>query len=139
MRIAKTASPIGAEIFDIDLAAGVDQSAFDAIVAAFHQHAVLAFRDQQQLTTEQQVAFSRRFGALDVNVRSEFNKDGRPEVCSCSNITRDGKPIGVVAQGATGTPSLCYLKKPARATILHALEIPMNGNAPLGDTRYAGA
>src|SRR3954465_2568296 len=56
MRIVKSAAPLGAEIFDIDLAAGVDQAAFDAIVAAFHHHAVIAFRGQQRLTTEQQVA-----------------------------------------------------------------------------------
>lgn len=137
MRIAKSAAPIGAEIFDIDLAAGVDQNAFDAIVDAFHQHAVIAFRNQNKLSTEQQVAFSRRFGDLDVNVRSEFNKDGRPEVLVLSNITQDGKPIGVVDAGRYWHTDLCYLKKPARATILHALEVPMDGSEPLGDTRYA--
>jgi len=137
MRIVKSAAPIGAEIFDIDLAAGFDQSTFDAIVDAFHEHAVIAFRHQQRLTTEQQIDFSRRFGDLDVNVRSEFNKDGRPEVLVLSNIMRDGKPIGVVDAGRYWHTDLCYLKKPARATILHALEIPMSGNAPLGDTRYA--
>ena len=137
MRIVRSAAPIGAEIFDIDLSAGVEPNAFDAIAQALHQHAVIAFRNQTRLTTEQQVAFSRRFGELDVNVRSEFNKDGRPEVLVLSNITRDGKPIGVVDAGRYWHTDLCYLKKPARATILHALEVPMNGNTPLGDTRFA--
>ena len=136
MRIKQSLAPIGAEIFDIDLSSGIDQNTFDEIVDVFHKHAVIVFRNQQ-LTADQQIAFSRRFGDLDVNVRSEFNKDGRPEVLILSNITRDGKPIGVVDAGRYWHTDLCYLKKPARATVIHALEVPMNGTEPLGDTLYS--
>ena len=137
MRIKESAALIGAEIFDIDLSLDIDQDTFDKIVDAFHQHAVIVFRGQKLLTADQQIAFSRRFGDLDVNVRSEFNKDGRPEVLILSNITRDGKPIGVVDAGRYWHTDLCYLKKPARATVIHALEVPMNGAEPLGDTLYS--
>ena len=135
MRIAKSAAPIGAEIFDIDLSLPLAQNSFDEIVNVFHQHAVIAFRGQT-LTADQQIAFSRRLGELDINVRSEFNKDGRPEVLILSNIQQDGKPIGVVDAGRYWHTDLCYLKRPARATLLHALEVPMKGAEPLGDTLF---
>ena len=136
MRIKKSAALIGAEVFDIDLSLDLDQSTFDEVVDVFHKHGVIVFRGQK-LTADQQIAFSRRFGDLDVNVRSEFNKDGRPEVLILSNITRDGKPIGVVDAGRYWHTDLCYLTRPARATIIHALEVPMNGFEPLGDTLYS--
>ncbi|HEX2828221.1 MAG TPA: TauD/TfdA family dioxygenase [Burkholderiales bacterium] len=135
MRVKKSTAPIGAEIFDIDLSNGLDDAAYEAAAAALHEHEVIVFRGQK-LTAAQQIAFSRRFGDLDVNVRSEFNKDGHPEVLILSNIQKDGKPIGVVDAGRYWHTDLCYLKRPARTTVLHALEVPMNGSEPLGDTLF---
>ena len=136
MRVRKSSAPLGAEIFDIDLSEGLDDAAYKAAADALHEHEVIVFR-AQKLTTEQQIAFSRRFGDLDVNVRSEFNKGGHPEVLVLSNIQKDGKPIGVVDAGRYWHTDLCYLTRPARATILHALEVPMNGAEPLGDTLFS--
>jgi taurine dioxygenase len=136
MRVRKSAAPIGAEIFDIDLSKGLDEAAFNDVVDALHQNEVIVVRGQK-LTAEQQIAFSKRLGDLDVNVRSEFNKDGHPEVLVLSNIQKDGKPIGVVDAGRYWHTDLCYLPRPARATLLHALEVPMNGAEPLGDTLFA--
>jgi taurine dioxygenase len=136
MRVMKSAAPIGAEIFDIDLSKGLDEAAFNDALDALHQNEVIVFRGQK-LTAEQQIAFSKRLGDLDVNVRSEFNKDGHPEVLVLSNIQKDGKPIGVVDAGRYWHTDLCYLLRPARATLLHALEVPMNGAEPLGDTLFS--
>ena len=136
MRVNKSTAPIGAEIFDIDLSKGLDDAAFQEASEALHEHEVIVFR-AQQLGADQQIAFSRRFGDLDVNVRSEFNKDGHPEVLILSNIQKDGKPIGVVDAGRYWHTDLCYLKRPARATVIHALEVPMNGSEPLGDTLFS--
>jgi taurine dioxygenase len=136
MRVRKSSAPLGAEIFDVDLSEGLDDRAYKAAADALHEHEVVVFR-AQKLTTEQQIAFSRRFGDLDVNVRSEFNKGGHPEVLVLSNIQKDGKPIGVVDAGRYWHTDLCYLTRPARATILHALEVPMNGPEPLGDTLFS--
>jgi taurine dioxygenase len=136
MHVKKSTAPLGAEIFGIDLSKGFDDDSFHATVEALHTHQVIVFRGQK-LTADQQIAFSRRLGDLDVNVRSEFNKDGRPEVLILSNIQKDGKPIGVVDAGRYWHTDLCYLPRPARATVLHALEVPMNGNEPLGDTLFS--
>lgn len=136
MQIRKSAAPIGAEVFDVDLSKGLDEAGFNDAIDALHQNEVIVFRGQK-LTTAQQIAFSRRLGDLDVNVRSEFNKDGHPEVLVLSNIQKDGKPIGVVDAGRFWHTDLCYLPRPARATLLYALEVPMNGAEPLGDTLFS--
>ena len=70
---------IGAEISEIDLRKPLDDSIFDALAAAFDRYSVVVFRNQN-LTPEQRIVFSRRFGPLQINVRSEFNKSGYPEI-----------------------------------------------------------
>ena len=60
-------SHLGAEIADVDLSKPLGNEAFDAIHDAFNRHSVLVFHDQD-LTPEQHVAFSRRFGPLMVHV-----------------------------------------------------------------------
>lgn len=136
LRIKQFDAPIGAEIAGVDLARELDARTFDEITRAFHEHGVIVFRDQK-MSADQQIEFSRRFGDLDVNVRSEFNKDGRPEVLVLSNIVENGKAIGVQDAGRYWHTDLCYLKRPARATFLHALEVPMQDGQPVGDTLFA--
>ena len=47
---------------------------------------------------------SQRFGPLQINVRSEFNKPGHPEIYTVSNIQKDGKPIGSGDAGEQTVP-----------------------------------
>src|SRR5258708_19743359 len=55
--------PLGAEIRGVDLRAVTDAE-FAAIQRAWNEHSVLVFRGQQ-LTDDDLIAFSRRFGDLD--------------------------------------------------------------------------
>ena len=55
---------LGAEVIGIDLSQPLDDIAFAAVHAAFLDHLVLLFRDQQ-ITPAQQIAFTRRFGAVE--------------------------------------------------------------------------
>src|SRR5260221_1064720 len=84
---------VGAEIYGLDLSVPLDDAVFQEISAAFDRYSVLVFREQE-LTPGQRVAFSKRFGPLQINVRSEFNNPQYPEIYTVSNIVRDGKPIG---------------------------------------------
>ena len=84
---------VGAEVLRLDLAKPLDEATYEKVSAALDTFSVVCFRDQN-LTPEQHIAFSRRFGPLQVNVRSEFNKPGYPEIYIVSNVLVDGKPIG---------------------------------------------
>lgn len=127
---------VGAEIYGLDLSAPLDDTLFRQVSAAFDRYSVLVFRDQE-LTPEQRIAFSRRFGPLQINVRSEFNKPGYPEIYTVSNIVRDGKPIGSGDAGRYWHSDLCYLPKPTRASILYAIEVPERDGVTLGNTLFA--
>lgn len=135
MEVRPCDAPIGAEVFAIDLSEPLEQKTFDQVVDVFHKHSVLVFRDQK-LTSAQQIAFSSRFGRLDVNVRSQFNKPGFPPVLVVSNILDNGKPVGVQDAGRYWHTDLCYRKAPSRATFLHALEVPSFEDMSLGDTMF---
>jgi taurine dioxygenase len=131
-------SVIGAEIRGVDLSRPLDDARFTEIVDAFHSHEVVVFRGQQ-FTPEQHIAFSRRFGELDINVRSRFNKREYPEILVVSNILENGEPIGVQDAGRYWHSDLCYLPRPSRCTLLYALEVPVKDGVALGDTLFASA
>jgi taurine dioxygenase len=129
---------VGAEVFSLDLSNPLDEADYEKVSAAFDSRSVLCFRDQV-LTPEHGIAFSRRFGPLQINVRSEFNKPGYPEIYVVSNVLVDGKPIGSQDAGRYWHSDLCYVQKPSRASLLYALDVPQRDGVSLGDTLFASA
>jgi taurine dioxygenase len=105
---------------------------FARIHRAHLDHHVLVFRDQR-ITPEQQVAFSRRFGPLQIHVLHQFALAGNPEVLIVSNIVENGKPIGLGDAGHFWHSDLSYKEKPSLGSLLHAQELPSEG----GDTLFA--
>jgi len=130
-------SALGAEVLGTDLVRPLDGAVFRRISDAFDHYSVLVFRDQK-VSPEQHIAFSRRFGPLQVNVRSEFNRPGYPEIYIVSNVMVDGRPIGSRDAGRYWHSDICYVEKPSRASLLYALEIPIKDGVARGDTLFAG-
>ena len=60
---------LGARVEGVDLAEPMDLPTFQRIFDAFQERSVLVFGDQR-LTDEQQMAFSRRFGPLEITINS---------------------------------------------------------------------
>ena len=67
MDIQPLSQAMGAEVRGVDLSRPLDDAAFGEILHAFHRHMVLVFRDAAD-RRGQQIAFSRRFGELQVHV-----------------------------------------------------------------------
>ena len=129
-----TAAALGAEVDGVDLRA-IDDGAFAAIHRAWLDHQVLLFRDQE-LTDDDLVAFSRRFGDLDEAPVQETGQrfvEGHPEIYVVSNVVQDGVPIGSLGAGeAVWHTDMSYLADPPKASVLYALEVPPHG----GDTSF---
>jgi taurine dioxygenase len=87
-------APLGAEVIGLDLSLPLDQDDFARIHRTHLDHHVLVFRDQR-ITPAQQVAFSRRFGPLQIHVLRPFQLASDPEVLVISNIRENGQPIGL--------------------------------------------
>lgn len=130
---------LGAEIVGVDLAQPVDDATFARIEQTFDARGVILFRDQR-ITPAQQVVFSERFGEVAINHNAlDFGLDGDPRIYSISNIRKNDRPIGTPRAGGEWHTDMCYAKRPARATMLHAVEVPNLHGLALGDTAFANA
>lgn len=125
-------APLGAEVLGLDLSLPVDAGDFARLHRAHLDHHLLVFRDQH-ITPGQQVAFSRRFGPLQIHVLRQFQLPGHPEVLVVSNIRENGQPIGLGDAGHFWHSDLSYKETPSLGSMLHAQELPAEG----GDTLFA--
>ncbi|RYF81311.1 MAG: TauD/TfdA family dioxygenase [Comamonadaceae bacterium] len=125
-------SAFGAEVLGLDLGQPLHADDFARVHAAHLAHHVLVFRDQR-ITPAQQVAFSRRFGPLQIHVQKKFQLAGHPEVLIVSNIKENGEPVGLGDAGAFWHSDLSYKERPSLGSLLHAQELPSEG----GDTLFA--
>src|ERR1700683_3185537 len=127
--VIQTGGGLGAEIRAIDLRR-LDDHAFAAIHRAWLDSLVLLFRGQH-LTDAELIAFSRRFGELDLAPVQESGRrfvEGMPELYVVSNVRKDGDPIGSLGHGeAVWHTDMSYLPDPPMASMLYALEIPPTG------------
>jgi taurine dioxygenase len=134
MLIRSSGKALGAEIQYLDLKT-IGDADFAAIHRAWLDHLVLLFRGQQ-LTDDDLIAFSRRFGDLDFAPIQETGRrfvDGYPEIYVVSNVIENGVPIGSLGAGeAVWHTDMSYLEDPPKASMLYALEIPPGG----GDTWF---
>ena len=116
---------IGAEVEGVDLRAHLDDAQIADIRQALLDWKVLFFRDQD-ITTEQHLAFARRFGELEVHPFGT-NKDGHPEVLA---ITHDAEHPG----RENGWHSdVTWRLEPSLGSVLRMIEGPEVG----GDTLFA--
>ena len=135
MRIVAGGTALGARIEGIDLSQPVSGSDFKQILRALGQYGVLCF-PRQQLETAAFARFGRMFGELEINVANQFHEPGFPEVMVLSNMTQDGKPIGLGDAGQGWHTDMSYSRDIALANVLHALKVPTRDGKPLGDTQF---
>ena len=92
---------VGAEISGVDLRRLSDQD-FAAIEQAWTRHSMILLRGQQ-LSDDDLLAFSRRFGELDPppnQERGRISPPGYPDIYVVSNVLdAKGEPIGALGAG----------------------------------------
>jgi taurine dioxygenase len=124
--------PLGAEVLGLDLNRPLSADDFAVLHRVHLDHHLLIFRDMY-ITPSQQVAFSRRFGPLQIHVLRQFQLPGDPEVLIISNIKENNQPIGLGDAGHFWHSDLSYKEIPSLGSMLHAQELPKEG----GDTLFA--
>src|SRR4051812_45334589 len=95
LQVVTTGAALAGEVRGVDLR-GIDDSAFVAIHRAWLDHLVLLFRDQD-MDDDDLIAFSRRFGELDLAPIQENGRrfvEGHPEIYVVSNVIENGVAIG---------------------------------------------
>ncbi len=124
--VTRVGANLGAEISGVDLRQPLDDTTFDAIQDALVENELIIFHDQE-ITSEQLMAFGRRFGNLSVHPFSPNDKDV-PELIKFANDANNA-PFGTDVWHSDET----FRESPPMATVLCAKEVPAVG----GDTMYA--
>jgi len=125
----------GVVIAGLDLSEPLPAALKDRILAAFHAHQFVVFRDQT-LTREQQFAFSSCFGEVEAHggQASAAKRYGVAHVIS--NLGADGKPVDRSSSPVSNYrwhTDKAYHAVPPMLTTLYAVETPSAG----GDTEFA--
>ncbi len=137
--VRRTQGPIGVEIVGVDLSQDLDERTFREIERTYNENAVVVIRGQH-LTPAQHVAFSARFGNLEIHVHRQYLLPGHPEILVISNVRdENGNLIGVADAGRVCVwhTDMSYLERPPRGSMLYAVEIPVRDGKVLGDTLFA--
>lgn len=121
---------IGAEVSGVDLASDLDDGQVAAIEQALVAHKVLFFRDQQ-IDSDRQLAFGRRFGPLEVHPFASFSGftsgDERPELIALES-TPEKPQVAEVWHS-----DVSWRETPSLGSILRITHCPEAG----GDTLWA--
>ncbi len=123
--VERMSPTIGAVLHGIDLRQVLDPDTRDAVFRALVDHGVIFFRDQD-LTTEQHIAFAAQFGDLEVHPFAE-HKEGYPEV-----ITIYHDENSKYGQNRWHS-DLTWRIEPSLGSVLRAHDVPQVG----GDTLWA--
>ncbi len=115
---------LGAEVMGAKIRPDMVEADFKTIERALHDHLVVVIRDQD-ISPQNFVAFSRRFGKPEPHVIDQFHHKADANILILSNRKNEkGENIGLADGGTYFHTDYSYLAVPARCTMLHAIEIP---------------
>ncbi len=135
MQVISSGKILGATVDGVDLSATLVAATVDAIKRALGEYGVLRF-PKQQLTAQQLVDFSARFGKLEINVANTYQEPGLPQIMILSNMLENGRPIGLSDAGQSWHTDMSYSKTIAFANVLYGIKIPVRDGKTLGNTEF---
>ena len=125
---------LGLEILGIDLSQPVTPVLASQLEAAWHDGLIILLRDQK-LSMEAQVRFAECFGP-PAKIHTPGHRAGHDAVMLITNVRENGKLIGALPDGEMHFHTdQCHQERPAKASMLYAIEIPSQG----GNTLFANA
>jgi taurine dioxygenase len=136
-QVLPTGAALGAEIRGLDLRRRLSPQTVRELRAAFLNHCVLLFRDQQ-ISEADHVRFTGYFGTPQPHVREQPDRPVE-EIFVISNIEQDGKPIGALGYDEIRFHSdLSYMQDSGAISILFAVEVTEAGGDTMWANCYAG-
>ena len=134
IKIRKLSYALGAEVCGVDVSKPMSEGFFGEIYQAFLEHGILLFRDQD-VTREQHIEFSRRFGELDRH--DALPRDRHPDYPELLLVTNepnpDGSPSNSRYTGRQWHSDMSFTTVPSLGSLLRGITIPEVG----GDTVFA--
>ena len=134
LKLRKLSYALGAEVCDIDVAGAMSERQFGEIYRAFLGNGILLFRNQD-ITREQHIEFSRRFGELDRH--EALPRDRHPQYPELLMVTNEPKPDGSPSDtkytGRQWHSDMSFTTAPSLGSLLKSYAVPDVG----GDTLFA--
>ena len=134
LKLRKLSYPLGAEVCDVDVAKPMGEQSFGEIYRAFLDNGILLFRNQD-ITREQHIEFSRRFGELDRH--ESLPRDRHPKYRELLMVTNepktDGSPSDTKYTGRQWHSDMSFTTEPSLGSLLKSYAVPEVG----GDTLFA--
>jgi len=134
LKLRRLSYALGAEVCDIDVSKPMGEAQFGEIYRAFLQYGILLFRNQD-ITREEHINFSRRFGELDRH--DSLPRDRRadhPELLMVTNEPNpDGSPSDTRYTGRQWHSDMSFTTVPSLGSLLRCYAVPEVG----GDTLFA--
>jgi taurine dioxygenase len=132
LKTRRLSNAFGIEIMDVDLRQQLDDATIASIRALWNEYGIVLFRGQD-ITADQLIAYSRRFGELDLHETVKpLRHQEVPELAVLSTIPVDGKPSPTEQVGRHWHSDLSYTTRPPLGSIFHAQILPEVG----GDTLF---
>lgn len=132
MRISPMPGPFGAVVDDVDLAADQSDETMRALIAALHEHQILAIRGQD-LTEAQYAAFGQHWGKPLMFHIEDHRNNAHPELIRITN--RAATPERYRDGAMHWHSDSSYEEVPASVTMLYGVEAPATG----GETMIASS
>ena len=137
--VRKLTPNVGAEISGLDLRRPLDPDIMSAVRKVWLDNVVVVF-PEQPLDDDQQIAFSRQVGELELINMSALQMTGKPEIYRATNLDEnddfmapDHPVMQVNHDNRKWHSDSSFKRVPAMASLLHARIVPPVG----GDTAYA--
>lgn len=130
LQATRIAGSLGAEIHGVSLADDLRDETIAEIRQALLENLVVFFRDQD-LTPEQQIAFARRFGPLEVHDFVQ-GMEKYPEII---RVVKEADETTMNFGGAWHA-DVTHQECPALGSILYALDVPPYGGDTLFSNQY---
>jgi alpha-ketoglutarate-dependent 2,4-dichlorophenoxyacetate dioxygenase len=134
LRVTALTASFAAQIDGVDIARPVDDRTWAEIRAAFEEHSVLVFRGAR-LDDDTQVAFSRRFGALEVTksinpaAGTPFARQSNLDIKTGAVIPPDDRRMVYQLANMLWHSDSSFKPVPSLCSLLSARIIPSEGGA----------
>ncbi len=133
IEVRKLGGPMLAEVVGVDVTKPLDAADKAVVNRAFMDHCVLVFRDQP-MGPKQTLDLSNAFGPVEPHITVKYRHPEYPDLIVMTNMNEKGEiDAHESARGVGWHTDMCYMPLPAKATLLHTIEIPEKG----GDTLFA--
>jgi alpha-ketoglutarate-dependent 2,4-dichlorophenoxyacetate dioxygenase len=134
MKVTRLTPVFAARVEDVDLTRPLSEAVFAGIRAAFEEHSVLVFPGQP-VDDDQQAAFSRRFGPLEVTLSANpargttFQRQSNLDIATGEVIPPDDRRMLYQLANQLWHSDSSFKKVPSLCSILTGRIVPPEGGA----------